>query len=1276
MRKFLLIIFSFFLLSGAHAQTVSINNTNRTPTQLADELLSSCIGSSNAKASSTEAVGYFENNGGGFPFKRGIVIRSGNANFSEGKYTGNNVSDELNTGSDQDLLDLITATGQNVTINEIGYLEFEFVAYSDDFNFNFIFASNEYGENQCSAADAMGAFLTDITDGGQSRNIAYLGDPKYNVPVSVNNVHDATDENCGPRGAQFIHIPYGVNYPSGSTINMRGRTKVLNASATTIPGHTYRIRLIVADAQDTDNDSAIFIDAGNFNTSVNLGPDRMMCGNEKEQLSTGLDPSNYPHKWFRDGAELTGENDSSISIDQGGEYKVEVEKDGCKIIDDVHIDYSDVNKDIDPLKLCFNDNGYNADLTNKITDIIGSQDQTNMGVAFYNSSLDAQNGENAISNPEEYKLDANFGFQTIYVGVTQNNCDDITQFNITENERPEVDALNDVVECSSYTLPAIATDGDYYSKENGGGTKYNPGDAITKSGTYYIFAKSANGCTRQTSFRVDILADFDVSLKDIETAGSCGEFTVPKPPAGDFYTATGGGGTRIDPGTKYENDVTIYYYAELNGSVCIDEVYTIEIKDKPLVDELDPVITCLSYKLPSLTNGAYYTDKNGNGPLPVGEEIDESATIYIYKENTSSGCASQSSFQVTIIPEQEDITECGSYILPKVSGVSEYEDAMGNTYNSGDTLVNDGNAIKNIRVTAIAPDAIDCNTSALSFNVALKSKAEVPHPEDKEFICEHLFYELPDLNDKGEYFTGPDRTGRELKPGERLVQTTTIYINREAYGDFCDNESNFTVTIEEVPPIPNFFDEESCGPFVLPDLFAGQYYTEPGGPNGSGQQLSPGDRIKSTQEVYIYRSIDEIDDCVNESSFKVTVKPVVQAVEDVKACDSYTLPPISGVGEYYKDNNGERGNKLPEGTVVNTTQTIYVYDDFPDPFLCRNEVEFQVTISSTPTIASGEFPDVKSCGSYTLSDLSDNANKVTYSLDNGDPLAVSEYTIEPGNYTVYVRKEAQSNPDCFVTDQFALTVFELPTFTVKPATICKDVETEQVISKAYLDSGIDPGDYQIEWYLNGKKMHEGPDFNADKPGEYTVKTTQLNTVTPNDRMDCNYAPATVNVDVSAQPVVETKVTTKNFAEKANIKVTVIKGYGDYVFQLDNTPFQSDNVFRDVSSGIHTVTVKGALESCGETVQEVQVIKYPKFFTPNNDGYNDTWNIDDLADHPEAKIDIFDRYGKSLAQIYPDGTGWDGTYNGREMPSNDYWFEVHYEQEGKPYTFVSHFTLKR
>jgi gliding motility-associated-like protein len=65
-----------------------------------------------------------------------------------------------------------------------------------------------------------------------------------------------------------------------------------------------------------------------------------------------------------------------------------------------------------------------------------------------------------------------------------------------------------------------------------------------------------------------------------------------------------------------------------------------------------------------------------------------------------------------------------------------------------------------------------------------------------------------------------------------------------------------------------------------------------------------------------------------------------------------------------------------------------------------------------------------------------------------------------------------------------------------------------------------------------------------------------------------------------------------------------------------------------------------------------------------------------VNQPYAKIYIFDRSGKLLKQLSPTTEGWDGTYNGRLMPSDDYWFTVDYQEGVNTKQFKAHFAMKR
>jgi gliding motility-associated-like protein len=99
--------------------------------------------------------------------------------------------------------------------------------------------------------------------------------------------------------------------------------------------------------------------------------------------------------------------------------------------------------------------------------------------------------------------------------------------------------------------------------------------------------------------------------------------------------------------------------------------------------------------------------------------------------------------------------------------------------------------------------------------------------------------------------------------------------------------------------------------------------------------------------------------------------------------------------------------------------------------------------------------------------------------------------------------------------------------------------------------------------------------------------------------------------------------------------------------------------------------------CNTIELQVTTLNFPKFFTPNDDGYHDFWNVAGMQPFQRGSILIFDRYGKLVKQLSPYGEGWTGKYNGDTLPSDDYWFVVSYQSlSGVNKTFKSHFSLKR
>jgi gliding motility-associated-like protein len=183
--------------------------------------------------------------------------------------------------------------------------------------------------------------------------------------------------------------------------------------------------------------------------------------------------------------------------------------------------------------------------------------------------------------------------------------------------------------------------------------------------------------------------------------------------------------------------------------------------------------------------------------------------------------------------------------------------------------------------------------------------------------------------------------------------------------------------------------------------------------------------------------------------------------------------------------------------------------------------------------------------------------------------------------------------------------------------------------------------------------------------------------TPDSGQPCAPTDKIIGVTVNPSNAILNLKWTVTEAFAKNQIVTVIDPVGaNYMYQIDSGPFQTSPLFENVASGPHSITVKD-INGCSELIDNnVLVIGYPKYFTPNGDNYNDIWNIPTLSDQLNARIYIFDRYGKLLKDISPKDPGWDGTYIGQPMPADDYWFTVDYVEQNIVKKYKSHFSLKR
>jgi gliding motility-associated-like protein len=151
-----------------------------------------------------------------------------------------------------------------------------------------------------------------------------------------------------------------------------------------------------------------------------------------------------------------------------------------------------------------------------------------------------------------------------------------------------------------------------------------------------------------------------------------------------------------------------------------------------------------------------------------------------------------------------------------------------------------------------------------------------------------------------------------------------------------------------------------------------------------------------------------------------------------------------------------------------------------------------------------------------------------------------------------------------------------------------------------------------------------------------------------------------------------KIVINDWTPNQNSISIFANGFGDYEYSLDNENYQDSPDFENIESGIYNVYVRDK-NNCGIVTDEIYVLTYPKYFTPNMDGYNDYWNIKYSAYEPNLNVTIFDRFGKLITTFKGEDKGWDGTISGVMLPATDYWFVVK-RADGK--TFKGHFSLKR
>ena len=191
-----------------------------------------------------------------------------------------------------------------------------------------------------------------------------------------------------------------------------------------------------------------------------------------------------------------------------------------------------------------------------------------------------------------------------------------------------------------------------------------------------------------------------------------------------------------------------------------------------------------------------------------------------------------------------------------------------------------------------------------------------------------------------------------------------------------------------------------------------------------------------------------------------------------------------------------------------------------------------------------------------------------------------------------------------------------------------------------------------------------PDFANIAPGDHYLYILHAN--------GCDN---TINFTINGYEPLTLVLEQNNINE---ITAVAAGGLEEYTFYFDGENNGSDNTYYINRTDTFTVTVidQNGCEVSTEIFMEFIDIEFPNFFTPDGDGTRDTWIPDNLEGFPDVLIIIFDRYGREIYRMRYGNAGWDGRYQGTELPTGDYWYVVKLQGENDDREFVGHFTLYR